>query len=62
VELNFHNDFARRGCGADCLAVTAGLVMPVSSRWRINVGVQRAITGRNSDEFTAPMLAVKVAW
>lgn len=65
AELNYHCDFARNGSGADSLAVTAGLVLPldcIRAGTRISVGAQRALTGRNSDQFTTLLLAVKLAW
>jgi hypothetical protein len=62
AELNYSNGFSSRGPGSDALAATAGLVMPLSGRLRVNAGVQHVLTGRNADRSTTFTVAVKLAW
>jgi len=62
VELNYAHDFVHKGHDSDLLAVTAGLVMPLSDRWRASVGVQQAIAGRNADRGTTGMFSLTFMW
>jgi len=58
VELNGSHDFAANGRDADWIAVTAGVVIPVSERFCIRTGVQQGVAGRNTDQRTALLLSV----
>jgi hypothetical protein len=62
LELNYARDFVAEGDPAENLAVTAGLVMPINDLLRVNLGVQQSIWGRNSDQATGIILAVKLAF
>jgi len=62
VELNYAHDFMEGGQDSDSVAATAGLVMPLSDRWRVSVGVQQAIAGRNADRGTCAMLSLTFMW
>jgi len=48
VELNYAHDF-NHGDDADAVAATAGLTMPVRDNVRVDLGVQRALCGRNAE-------------
>ena len=61
-EVNFSHNDVWRGRDSFALGLTAGLVMPINERLRLNLGVQQIVTGRNTDETTSVVLAVKVAW
>ncbi|HEY3321809.1 MAG TPA: transporter [Planctomycetota bacterium] len=62
VELNYRNITVRRGSGAEVLAATAGLVMPLNQGLRIMAGVQQALTGRNQDQVTRGQLSIQLSW
>ncbi|MER2520336.1 MAG: transporter [Bdellovibrionales bacterium] len=62
LELNYSRDFISAADDSEVLAVTAGLVMPISERLRINTGIQQAFWGRNTDKTTTYSLAAKVAF
>jgi hypothetical protein len=62
MELNYARDFVDEGDPGENLAFTAGLVMPISDLLRVNLGVQQSIWGRNSDQTTGFILAVKLAF
>jgi len=62
VELNYAREFIKRAGDAQDLAVTAGLVMPINERWRVNLGVQQSVWGKNTDKATAFVLGVKLAF
>ncbi len=62
MELNYGHDLVAAGADSDCLAVTAGLVMPVTGRMRVNLGVQQGVWGRNADQATSLLCSVKVAF
>lgn len=62
AELNYARDFVANADDAETLAVTAGLVMPICDRLRVNAGVQQAVWGRNADKTTVYSLAAKIAF
>ena len=62
VEAGYSRDYFEAAEGGETLALTAGLVMPISDRLRVNVGVRQSLWGRNTDRTTAFMLAVKLAF
>jgi len=62
IELNYAHDFVRGDHDADALAVTAGLIMPLGESWRLDVGVQKSIAGRNSDRGMAGIVAMTYCW
>ena len=62
VEINYSYDVVSVGDDAAVVAVTAGLVMPVSDRLRINAGVQQGLWGSNADKATTLSLALKLAF
>lgn len=62
VELNYAHDFVSGGADADGLAVTAGLIMSLSDNWRLKMGVQQGVAGRNSDRGTAGIVALSHCW
>lgn len=58
VELNWTHSFLRGGGEPDSLAVTAGVLLPFGDRWRVQVGVQQEIFGRNTDITTALLAGI----
>ncbi len=62
VELNYGYDLQENEDDAQVLAVTAGFVMPISETLRVNVGVQQAVWGENTDKTTTIITAVKFAF
>ncbi|MEW6184420.1 MAG: transporter [Thermodesulfobacteriota bacterium] len=62
MELNYLRDFVSEGEAGQVLALTAGLVMPVNERLRVNLGLQQGIWGRNAEQATVVLLAVKTAF
>jgi hypothetical protein len=62
LELNFGHDFLTDEKDSQVLAVTAGLVMPINDRLRVNLGVQQGLWGRNNDKETTLSVAAKLAF
>ena len=62
LELNYCHDIVAHETDTDCVAATAGLVMPIGERLRVNMGVQQDLWGRGSDKTTSFLLAVKVTF
>ena len=62
IELNYAHEFVSSGDDADALAVTAGLIMPLRDTWRVDLGIQQPIAGRNSDRATTGILALTHCW
>ncbi len=62
VELNYGHDFLTDEEDSDVLAVTAGLVMPITDRLRVNLGMQQGVWGQNADKATSLCAAVKLAF
>ncbi|MDD3371439.1 MAG: transporter [Alphaproteobacteria bacterium] len=62
LELNYSQNFTAHEENPESLALTAGLVMPLTERVRINAGVQQSLWGRNADMGTTLSLAVKLAF
>jgi hypothetical protein len=62
IELNYCSSFFKEEENGQQLAVTGGLVMPVSDLWRVNLGVQQGVWGRHADRLTSVLAAVKVAF
>lgn len=62
LELNYAREFVKGGHDVQVLAITAGLVMPLNDRVRVNVGVQQDLWGRNADQATSWVLCVKLAF
>jgi len=62
AELNYAREFFSGEADGQDLSATAGVVMPLSERWRINLGLQQSVWGRNTDKTTTFLLAVKVAF
>lgn len=62
VELNYGHDFLTDEEDSDVLAVTAGLVMPITDRLRVNLGMQQGVWGQNTDKATTLYAAVKLAF
>jgi hypothetical protein len=62
IELNYGHDFLSDENDAQVLAITAGLVMPINERLRVNLGVQQGVWGRNNDKETTLSVAVKLAF
>ncbi len=62
IELNYGHDFLTAEEDSDVLAATIGLVMPVNDQYRVNLGVQQGLWGRNADKATALFAAVKRAF
>jgi hypothetical protein len=62
LELNYSRSFVAGSNDASALAITAGLVMPINDRWRINAGVQQGLWGINADKSTLFSVAVKNAF
>ena len=62
VELNYAHDFVNKGDDSDLVAVTVGLVMPLSDYWRASMGVQQAVVGRNADCGTSAMFSLTFMW
>jgi len=62
VELNYGHDFLTDEDDSEGLATTVGLVMPVNDQYRVNLGVQQGLWGRNSDKATTLYGAVKLAF
>ena len=62
IEVNYSYETVCAGDDAAVAAVTAGLVMPVNDRLRINAGVQQGLWGSNADKTTALVLAAKLAF
>ena len=58
VELNYAHDFIDAGQDADVLAVTYGVVLLPSEKWRIGLGFQDAVAGRNTDDTTTGHVVV----
>ncbi|MFA4994294.1 MAG: transporter [Bdellovibrionales bacterium] len=62
MELNYTHAFIADTDDSESLALTAGFVMPINDRWRINTGVQQGLWGTNVDKATSFSVAVKVAF
>ena len=62
IELNYSHGFFVVDNDKEVVAVTAGLVMPLTDRLRVNTGVQQGLWGRNADNATCLYAAVKVAF
>jgi hypothetical protein len=62
VELNYSREFIHGGDDSQDLSVTAGLVMPINERLRINAGVAQSIWGVNSDQTTSIIIALKTSF
>jgi len=60
-ELNYSHDFIADADDAHILALTGGLIMPINELFRINVGIQQNVWGRNVDEATSVITTLKVA-
>jgi hypothetical protein len=52
IELNYAHTFTEHISDQDLIAATVGLVMPINESWRLAVGVQKGLWGRNTDEAT----------
>ena len=61
VELNYGHDFITDEEDSDLLAITAGLVMPITDKLRVNMGMQQGVWGHNADKATSLCAAVKLA-
>ena len=57
IELNYTHDF-NHGADADSLAATVGLIICLRDDLRLDVGVQRALAGRNCDLGTTCIVAL----
>ena len=53
VELNYAHGYVHNDTDSDSLAITAGFIMNVAENWRIDLGAQQALYGRNSDSYTS---------
>lgn len=62
LELNYSHDFLSDKESSEVLAVTAGLVMPINDRLRVNLGAQQGVWGRNNDKETTLTVACKLAF
>ena len=62
IELNYAHEFVSGGDDADELAVTAGLIMPLGDTWRMDIGIQQSVAGRNSDRGTTGIVAMTHCW
>ena len=62
LELNYSREYLDRGDEPEVLAGTAGLVMPLNDRLRVNFGVQEELWGRNTDQATSFFLGIKWAF
>jgi len=62
LELNGARDATRDEADGESLAVTAGLIMPLSETVRVNAGVQQGVWGRNGAIATSYMLCIKLAF
>ena len=60
--MNYGREFETGEDDATCVAVTAGLVMPINDCLRLNLGVQQGVWGENADRVTTALLAVKVGF
>jgi hypothetical protein len=58
LEFNYNRDFVRGNQDADRIAVTVGVVMPLSDPVCLRAGAQRGIAGRNVDLNTTILLSV----
>lgn len=58
LELNYNHDLIANDRDADWVAVTAGVVLPVSELLCVRTGIQQAVAGRNTDQSTAFLLSV----
>ncbi len=62
IELNYAHEFVANSDDGDVIAITAGLVMPVTDTWRVNAGVQQGLWGANADKATIVSLSVASAF
>ncbi|MDD5586800.1 MAG: transporter [Alphaproteobacteria bacterium] len=62
MEINYARDFIESTGDLEILALTAGLVMPIHERLRINTGLQQGVWGRNADRATTFSIAAKTAF
>ena len=53
VELNYAHGYVHNDSDSDSLAITAGFIMNVAEDWRIDLGAQQVLYGRNSDLSTS---------
>lgn len=56
VELNYTHGYVHDDTDYDSLAITAGFIMNVAENWRIDLGAQQALYGRNSDSYTSVLV------
>jgi hypothetical protein len=62
VELNCAREFVAAEDDESSVAVTAGLVMPISDCLRANLGIQQGVWGENTDRATTALLALTVGF
>lgn len=56
-EVNYAHGFKTSMGDSDSLALTAGFVMPLHERFRLNSGVQQVVAGNNTDKTTSVIVA-----
>lgn len=56
VELNYFHGYLHRETDSDSLAITAGFLLNITKDWRIDLGIQEAIYGRDSDFHTSVLV------
>ena len=62
AELNYSRAFDHGEADESALDVTAGLVMPLNDCLRVNLGLQQAVWGENTEKITTALLAVKAGF
>jgi hypothetical protein len=62
IELNYGRNFHAVEDDPQVLAITAGFVMPITDRLRVNLGMQQGVGGQNTDKATSLYAAVKLAF
>lgn len=61
LEVTYQHALAAAAPAARCLALTAGVQLPLSDDLGLSLGLQRAVWGRNTVQHTAAMLAVRLS-
>lgn len=62
LELNFAHEVVDYEQDSDVLAVTAGVILNLTGKWRVDAGLQQAVYGRNADRSTAGIVNASYTW
>lgn len=61
-EVRYAREFAKSEDDAERISVVGGLVMRISDKTRIEIGVHQAVAGRNTNQFTGIIASVTITF